>query len=517
MPRNASRAQWSLARFESAQVLRHPAFVTAVLLYVALWAYEALDVGLRGRYPVLQDEDRFTQVPLLLLAAGGLVATNLAVTRMRRHGAGPLCEVLELPLWRRVLAHFGAALPPAAVAAVLAAARIAYYASAPTAVGRPSLVELATGPVVVLLACCTGVTLASFTPAVTAGPFAAVVMGALVLCSALDVRGMKWWGPLGVESEFGAPLPVDLMYRPALTHLGYLAAVTGVLVLLALARAGARTVPVRSALVLLVVTVVLVGVLQYQPPSDALVARRYTAEQHPGGQQRCRTADLVTFCAFPDFLNRTKDWQTVTDGVLDQVPDSARTGPYAVRQRLFLGGDRDGVVGKPPPEWARDDALHHTPGAVTVGTQWGTDDIGGDEMLAFAVRFARRVVVGPGQVEESHPEMLCRARAVTVLWLAAQATSETADALRSLERRSFGGITLVTLDSSEAVSINTPEVRVVLDLLDMPADNVADRLHTSWPVLVDDRTSTEQAARLLGVSPPTDAERGSEGTACATR
>lgn len=515
---NALRAQWALARFESVHVLRHPAFLAAVFLYAVLWAYEAFSDGLSGQYPVLQDEDRYSQIPLLLLAAGALIATNLAATRMHRHGAQPLYEVLTLPLWRRTLAHLVAALPPAAVAAVLTAARIAYDASAPTAVGSPSPAELATGPVVVLLAGCAGVTLARFTPSATAGPFAALLLGALVLASALGVRGMKWVGPVGVESEFAAPLPTDLMHRPALPHLAYLAAMTGVLVLLALVRAGARAVPARAALVLLAVTAVVVGAVQYRPLPDDLVARRASAEKHPGDQQRCRVAGQVTFCAFPGFLGRSEDWQQVTDGILGRVPAEQRTGPYAVRQRLFFGGDRDGVTGAPPLQaWARDDARHGTPGAVTVGTQWGTDDIGGGEVLAFAVRFADRAVAGPGQEREPTADMLCRARAVTVLWLAAQATPETADALRSLNRRSFGGIALTTLDSSQALSVNGPEVQVVLDLLDRPAAEVGDRLKASWSALADDRTSTTQAARLLGVSAPADAEQGSEGTSCAAR
>ncbi|GHH30674.1 hypothetical protein [Streptomyces lanatus] len=508
----------AMARVESARALRHPAFLVAVLLYAALWAYEAWSEGWSGQYPVLQDEDRYTQVTLLLPAVGALIGTNLAATRMHRHGAQPLCEVLALPLWRRTLAHLAAAVPPALVAAVLTGARILYAATAPTAVGSPSPVELVTGPVVVLLAGCAGVALARFTPSATAGPFAVLFLGALVLSSALGARGMKWVGPVGVESEFAAPLPAGLMHRPALTHLAYLAAVTGVLVLLALLRSGARPLPARAALVLLVATAVVTGAVQYRPLPDDLAARRADAERHPGDRQRCRVAGQVTFCAFPEFLNRAEDWRRVTDGILGRVPAAERTGPYAVRQRLFLAGGGEGVSATPPLQaWAQDDTRHRTPGAVTVGTGWGTDDIGGGEMLSFAVRFADRVVSGPGREGAPTGSMLCRARAVTVLWLAAQATPETADALRSLDRRSFGGVTLTTLESSQALSVSDPEVRVVLDLLDRPTAEVGDRLKSSWPALTDDRTSTERAARLLGVSAPANAEQASEGTLCAAR
>ncbi|WP_338683614.1 ABC transporter permease [Streptomyces acidiscabies] len=516
-PHDSPRAQRALARFESARVLGHPAFLTAVLLYAALWAYEAWGGGPRGRYPVLQDEDRYTQLPLLLLAAGALVATNLTTTRLHRSGTQPLAGVLGLPPWRRTLAHLTTALPPAALAALLATARIAAYATSPTAVGSPSPAELATGPAVVLLAGCAGVTLARLTPSAASGPYAVLLLGVLVLCGALGVRGLKWAGPVGVEDEFAAPLPGDLMHRPVAEHLVYLAAVTGVLALLALVRTGVRAAPVRVALVVLAGTAVVAGVLQYRPLPDDVVARRADAELHPGDRQRCRVADRVTFCAFPEFLARSRDWQRVTDGILTGAP--ATEGPYAVRQRIFLGADhdgagQDGVAGMPPLEaWARDDDRHGTPGAVTVGTAWGTDDTGGDEMLAFAVRFADRVV--PGH-DPSGGGMLCRARAVTVLWLAAQATPQTADALRSIQRRSVNGVTLDTLGSSQALGFGAPEVQVVRDLLDLPAPQVADRLKASWPALADERTSTGRAARLLGVTAPPDAEQGAEDTRCDT-
>ncbi|MET8982012.1 hypothetical protein ABZX85_41105 [Streptomyces sp. NPDC004539] len=510
-PPDASRAARALARFESARVLRHPAFLTAVVLYTALWAYETWGGGPRGRYPVLQDEDRYGQLPLLLLAAGSLVATNLTTTRMRRHGAQPISGVLSLPPWRRTLAHLATALPPAASAAALATARITVYAAAPTSVGSPSPAELATGPLVVLLAGCAGVTLACLTPSAAAGPYAVLVLGTLVLCGALDVRGMKWVGPVGVEGEFAAPLPAGLMYRPVVEHLVYLAAVTGVLALFALVRSGLRAAPVRAALVLLVVTAAVAGAAQYRPLPDEVAARRADAERHPGDRQRCRVADRVTFCAFPEFMARSADWQRVTDGILRSTP--AAEGSYAVRQRVFFGTHAGGVTGVPPlADWARDDARHGTPGAVTVGTGWGTDDIGGAEILSFAVRFADRVV--PGGSDHQTGSMLCGARAMTVLWLAAQATPETADALRSLDRRSIGGITLTTLGSAQALGVSDPEIRVVRELLTRPAAEIADRLTASWPILTDERTRTSRAARVLGAAPPPDSPRSAEGTRC---
>ncbi|MGW1147815.1 ABC transporter permease [Streptomyces sp. NPDC002454] len=515
----APRAQWALARVEAARTLRHPALLTALLLYTALWAWQEGNGGPHGPYPVLQEEDRHTQVPLLLLAAGALVGTHLAATRMHRHGAGPLCGVLALHPWRRTAAHLLAALPPAALAAVLAAARTARYAASPDAVGSPSPAELATGPVVVLLAGCAGVALAHLTRSAAAGPLAVLLLAALVLCGALGVPGTRWWAPVGVADEWTDPLPSALMHRAAGTHLGYLAAVTGALVLFALVRAGARARALRPALALLAVTAVAAGAAQFRPLPDDLAAHRLDVERRPGDHQRCRTVDRVTFCAFPEFLPRTARWRGITDGVLARVPTVERTGRYAVRQRIFLDGHGEGFA-RPAPlaAWARDDARHGTPGAVTVGTRWDTDAMGEDAVLSFAVRFAGRVVGGPCRPDAPpRSGRLCGARAVTTLWLAAQATGQTANALRSLHRRSFGGgIGLTTLGSAEFLSVDAPAVRVVLDLLDRPADEVGARLRATWPALVDERTSTARAARLLGapVPAPADTARGEEGTRC---
>ena len=73
-------------------------------------------------------------------------------------------------------------------------------------------------------------------------------------------------------------------------------------------------------------------------------------------------------------------------------------------------------------------------------------------MLGFAMRFANRVV--PGRAEKYGE--ICGARAVTVLWLAAQATPETADALRSVDASSWGGISASNSGSNDSVGVNRP-------------------------------------------------------------
>ena len=69
----ASRATLALTRAETRRLLRHPVLAGALVLYVAYLAY-SLAAG--GRYPILQDVVRQTQIPLLLVGIAALLATN---------------------------------------------------------------------------------------------------------------------------------------------------------------------------------------------------------------------------------------------------------------------------------------------------------------------------------------------------------------------------------------------------------------------------------------------------------
>ncbi|RLP93189.1 hypothetical protein [Micromonospora sp. CV4] len=496
-PRGAVSA---LFRIEAVRLLRHPAVLTGLLLYLALWAYEWGTGGLAHRYPVLQDEDRYSQVPLLLVAAGAFIASNLALTRAQRSGVAAVTDLLALAPWRRTLAQLLAPLPLAMLSGLLVGARVAHLAAAPGAVGRPSLLELVTGPLIVLLAGVAGVAVGRLTSMVAVGPLVILGMAIFTLVGAVTLGRpmLKWWGLVAIEDEFEPPLPADLMHRPVTAHLVYLAACAAVCCAVALARSGVdRRIGVTAVGVTTVLAVVAGAGQSVTVPGD-VAARRSVAEREPSAQQTCRTVGRVTYCAFRDFEGRIDQWSTLVGGMLGHTPPDRAADRYVVRQRLLFGATTSSVSISPPlAVWAADDARAGTPGAVPVGTKWGTDQIGGDAMLSFAGHFAARVVTGEPPTEASALSV-CRSRAVLVLWLAATATEETTAALRSLLPRTGGSVVLPLLDSSLGLSIGRQEVSVVRSLLDRPADQVAQQVIANWAELTRPETGTERAASLLG-------------------
>lgn len=489
----------ALFRIESVRLLRHPAVLTGIFFYLALWAYEWGAGALLHRYPILQDEDRYSQVPLLLIAVGAFVGSNLIATRAQRSGVASVTDLFALAPWLRTLAQLLMPLPLAVLSGLLVSGRIAHLAAMPGAVGQPSPLEMATGPLVVLLAGVAGVAVGRLTPMVSVSPLVILGMAVFTLVGAVTLSRpmLKWWGLVAIEDEFEPPLPADLMYRPVAMHLVYLAACAAVCCATALAQSGIRRRIGVTAVGVTTVLAAVAGSAQSVTLPEDIASRRVAAERQPSLQQVCQTVNMVMYCAFPDFEERIGQWSKVADGVLRHTPPTATADRYVVRQRLLFGTATGGLSTSPPlAAWAADDAQAGTPGSVPIGTKWGTDQIGGDAMLSFAGHFAARVVTGDPPTEEAALSV-CGSRAVVVLWLAATATEETAAALHSLLPRTGGSVVLPLLDSSLALSIGRQEVLMVRSLLDRPADQVSEQVIANWDELTRPDTDTERAASLL--------------------
>ncbi|MFF2409085.1 hypothetical protein [Streptomyces sp. NPDC058092] len=347
----ARSATCSLARTEAVRLLRHPAVLVAFALYAAQWAYSAYSGN--ESYPVLQDEDRYTQLPLLLIAAGALLAANLAALRPHRHGTDAMFDLLVLAPWWRTCAQLLSLLPLAALSAAVAGARIGYAAAQDAAVGRPSGAELATGPLVVLLAGAIGVLAARLVRSVAAGPLMVAGLGVATVVGALQAQSdWRWWGLVAVEDENQAPLPSALMYRPAGWHLLYLAALLALVAAVALLRSGRHVTTGFGAVTgLALALAVVAGCVQLRGVPDEVSRARAAAEQAPSAQQVCGTRGSVDYCAFPEFAVRSRQWARVAEGVLRWVPQEAREKRYVVRQHI--------VPATPAPlpleSWAADD------------------------------------------------------------------------------------------------------------------------------------------------------------------
>ncbi|MFE2292170.1 ABC transporter permease [Streptomyces sp. NPDC059452] len=507
----AGAATRTLARAEAVRLLRHPAVLAAFALYLVQWAY----AGYSGddRYPVLHDEDRYTQLSLLLIAAGTLLAANLAALRSYRHGTDAMFDLLVLPPWRRTWAQLLALLPVAALSAVLAGARIGYAAAQDAAVGTPSVVELATGPLVVLLAGAIGVFMARVVRSVVAAPLTLAALGIVTVAGALQpTSGIRWWGLVGIEDETVPPLPTALLHRPASWHLLYLAALLILVAAVTVLRAGGRSTAFRATAGVALLAVLGTGFTQQRGLPDEVREARTAAENAPSSQQVCVERDDIGYCAFPEFRDRSRQWAEVTSGVLRRVPQAAREERYVVRQHVFLSTVDTGVVPPlPVARWEADDRAAGTPGAVPVGTDWGThSDLAGDHMLGFAGSFAHRVVTGEAPAD-AHSQAVCHARGAITLWLAVQATDGTRAAYDSLAARSFGGLSLNAFDAVTGLSISAREQDLVRTLLTRPDADVGAQVKQSWTELTAPDTTTDEAAAILGVPAPPPAREGEEG------
>ncbi|MEU5599611.1 hypothetical protein [Streptomyces sp. NPDC020298] len=75
-------------------------------------------------------------------------------------------------------------------------------------------------------------------------------------------------------------------------------------------------------------------------------------------------------------------------------------------------------------------------------------------------------------------------------------------ALRDLEARSTGGLSLLVLNSATGLDFEPRETQFAQDLLAQPADRIGARVKASWRELTAPDTTTDRAAQLLGVRAP---------------
>ena len=131
------------------------------------------------------------------------------------------------------------------------------------------------------------------------------------------------------------PLPVDLLARPAAAHLVYLIGLVVLVAVAVLARTGARGPRLVAVGVVGLLLAAGGAVVQSRPVSDAVVAARIEATEHPAGRQTCQRIEQVSYCAFPDFAPWVDGWDEVLRGVLRRVPAEEAQRPMAVRQRVW--------------------------------------------------------------------------------------------------------------------------------------------------------------------------------------
>lgn len=497
-----------LAGTESRLLLRHPAFLAAVVLYAAFWIHDLVSGDAAHAYPVLQDESWSVHLPLLLPAAGVLLAANQGALRSYRNMTEPMYDVLVVGRPRRIRAHLLSLLPASLLALLLTAGRIGYLAGRSGAVGEVRPWDLMAGPACVLLAGVVGVMLSTLATSAAVAPMALVGLGMLTFAGAVNTSASwRWFGLLAFENENAEPLPAILVHRPAVAHLVWLTALVVLLGAIAVLRAGGRGTVLKATTALALVAALVAGFTQTRGLSAANTDQVSAYTDHPAAHQRCTTESGLTICAFPEFAPWTPQWANVARGILAQAPREVAGAPYAIRQRIFPPGGASSN-GTPPPltEWAADDARAGTPKAVTVGTDWSDGAAGGDRrsdaVVEFSTGFAYRAVTGDVP-RQPRLTMVCGARATLVLWLAGRATPGSQEALRSTRERTFGGgISLPLLNSGAGLSFEPRAADFAFDLIDHPARGNAAAVKKNWAELTAPDTTVDRAARLLGVKAP---------------
>ncbi|MET9777347.1 ABC transporter permease [Streptomyces sp. NPDC006367] len=490
-----ARAVLALARFETRRLLLSVPVVLAFAAYVAwiVWRTRSSWDG----YPVLQDADRATQGGPLLVGLAVLLSANSAALRSVRHGTADQFAILVVAPWRRTAAHALSVVPAAALTAVCVAGQFAWEAAKPGAVGSGSPAELLTGPLTVLLLGALGVLLAGVVRSALAAPLLVVcLLFTLVLGTVPgSTGGLSWLSPVVIANNT-APLPSDLLGRPAAWHALYLAGAALCAGFLAVLAAGGRGrsaragVAVRAGAALSLALAVTGGVLQARgvDPSPELTAARERASVSPEKEQTCVERGRSAYCAFPEWEPRTADWAGVVDRVQSLAGGTAHERRLLVRQRIDAryGLEADAAI---PPLSA--------PHQVTVGTAWG-----GNRVPEFSTAVAAVLVTG----SEAAAGTVCDGRMVTLMWLSLSWQDDPMGALRRVRLDDSVEGSAVVLSPTDPLTMTEGQTDVVRRLLEEPRPGVAERVKAHWAELTAPGVTTAEAAGLLGVAGPGKAD-----------
>ncbi|WP_327183805.1 ABC transporter permease [Streptomyces sp. NBC_01334] len=493
-----TKAVLALARFETRELLQQIPVLFFFALYVVLIALRLMSKDGMDDFPVLNTVDRRTQATPLLFALAVFICVNAAALRSRKHGTVQQFGVLTMEPWRRTLAHVLSVIPYAGLTALAVAAEYTREALKPGAIGHGSFGELAVGPLSVLLAGITGVLLArllpsSFVPILFV--IAVYVLGILV-SGLIDVRQewVAWIDPIQFFSSSGGdPVPSDLLGRPAGWHALYVTGLCAVLACVALLVAGGRTRAVKAATALALAATAAGVIGQLPGDTSALDAARKTASDSPEKVQSCTTHDGSTYCSFPEWNVVRDDWAEVVDRVRSGAGGTAAEARLTVRQRIYTDGgvETDGALDPST-----------TPGEVTVGTRWG-----GNRVPEFAVAVATVLVGGS---EDVTTEPMCDARAVTIMWLVLGQDPTPTATFRNVRLDDSTTGSGVVLAPTNGLSLSGPQTTVIRELLDRPRAETTARVKAHWTELTSARTTTAQAAKLLGVEVPKEADQCGE-------
>lgn len=529
-----------LARIEGRRLIQKPFlwFAVAVgagILLVMTWS----------KAPVLHRDDTIVALSMLPLAVATYLLSNVAVTRARRNGTEELYNAAPATPVARTTAHLLALAWPFALSIVLTGLAIAYL-KASGGVWWPSLQEVATGPMIVLLLGAAGVLVGRIVGSAIAGTVGLIGLATVQLyfmhySSIYDARPRLRWAAFWLNGD--EYIPRELFFRPAGWHLLYLTGIAALFAAAARMRHGVRLFRLVAAGAAIAVLSVGVWGQSRRQGLERTISPEAAARHE---RLVCQTHDGVRYCTWGAYTPWISEWRGVVSAVFDSVPVPVKPG-LTVRQALAT----------PFEDAARRTDGPSDPDVIRTETSWGTRFRAGVAEFALASRAAAWAVglpvtdepvvvrwteesirayeaqLGPDSGPYERPAVgsvmyagPCtpsgQARSIVALWLAARSTPDAANALRAFVREQPYGIRFYEAGGagyvsdfgspsmylpewpffvSQHIEWGTAEANYAAQLLDRPAERVDRIIREQWRRLVDPAATTEDAVALFGLSP----------------
>ncbi|HVE94640.1 MAG TPA: hypothetical protein VNB24_06940, partial [Acidimicrobiales bacterium] len=502
-----------LARVETRRFIRHPAFISGIVITPWMLTLATFDVD--------SWRDASGSIALALVPLGWLtiVATHLLTTRPSRTGADALLASLPTPQPVRTAGLLATASAAVLAATVLAVGDVLYLQNQTAPIrGAVEWTEIGAGFLIVAGSAAVGVAVGRFFPHPAFGVLGAVAC-AFIQVRFFEITSWPWNQPEASPYRFLGFLAPPTSVEPALEirragwHLVYLFALVVLMAGVALSRDGLRR-PLSALLGAAVVTAGVAGWAQTRPATDAQVTRMVAYLHDAQARQQCATDGAARFCWFADERPLMAGRKQRVKAVLALLPAAAKpdtrklevtsrpptvTGNSSCSPQPYGAGLLPAVAARMDPDriWPHDGSIRP-----------GTDNFpcGGRSVhgLFLAVQTGAWAVGLPASPHGRDQRCVAdrQARSVVALWLGAAASPDGARSLGQIVgEESAGHLRFADWDEPPmwGVTFAKADAVMALSMLELPRSDVSKALEENWSHIVDPATSASALGSILGV------------------